>query len=139
MTLATEQSTDRIVSEWAAAWNSADQTRLASLFTSDGEYTDLAVGKSFEGHAAITGFKAGSDALIAELNIEILNSFGKGDQVAIESVYSGHFRGAPQPFAVRGTTILRLRDGLIVTNTDNYSLTTVLTQSGLPGDWTPAT
>ena len=135
--MTTTRTAQDIANEWAAAWNSADQSRLAALFTTDGTYTDLAVGKSFEGHAAITGFKAGSDALIADLNLEILSAFGDDEQLAIESVYSGHFRGAPHAFAVRGTTTLRMRDELILTNTDNYSLTTVLTMSGLPADWAP--
>lgn len=52
-------------------------------------------------------------------------------------MYSGHFRGAPSPFAVRGTTTFRMRDDLIETNTGNYSLSTVLAQSGLPADWSP--
>ncbi|RFA12244.1 hypothetical protein B7R22_16585 [Subtercola boreus] len=132
-----EHSPQSIAAGWAAAWNATDQSLLAGLFTADGTYSDLAAGKSFEGSDAITGFKAGSDALIADLHIEVLNAFGENDHVAIESLYSGHFRGAPQPFAVRGTTTLRMKDGLIHTNTDNYSLTTLLAQSGLPLNWTP--
>jgi ketosteroid isomerase-like protein len=139
MTMTQARNTKDIATEWAAAWNAADQTRLAALFAIDGTYTDLAIGKSFVGGDAITGFKALSDAAIANLNIEILNTFGDVDQIAIESIYSGHFRGAPSAFAVRGTTTLRIVNGLIATNTDNYSVATVLAQSGLPADWTPPT
>jgi hypothetical protein len=34
---------------------------------------------------------------------------------------------------------LKLSNGKIAVNTDNYSLATLLAQSGLPADWTPPT
>lgn len=55
-----------IAAEWAEAWIAADQARLAELFTTDGTYTDLAVGKTLTGQAAITQFRTSSDTLIAE-------------------------------------------------------------------------
>jgi hypothetical protein len=33
----------------------------------------------------------------------------------------------------------KLSNGKIAVNTDNYSLATLLAQSGLPADWTPPT
>lgn len=137
MTITPTRTPVTVAAEWAAAWNSADSAGLGRLFVHDGTYADLAIGKVFTGPEEIGGFKAGSDALIADLHLEVLNAFGDGSQVAIESLYSGHFRGAPRPFAVRGTTTLRMSGALIVANTDNYSVATLLAQSGLPADWTP--
>ena len=111
--------------------------RLAGLFTDEGTYTDLAIGRTFIGPAEIAGFKMLADSMIADIHIEVLNAFGAQDSVAIESVYSGRYNAAPRAFTVRGTTILRLDGRLIASNTDNYSLSTVLGQSGLPADWTP--
>jgi steroid delta-isomerase-like uncharacterized protein len=127
-----------LADDWTAAWNSPDPERLAALFTPDAVYTDLAAGRSFHGHAEIAGFRSMSALLIADLHLEVLDAFGDGHQVAIETTYSGHFRGAPSAFAVRGTTVLRLRDGLIAADTDDYDLTAVLAQSGLPVGWAPA-
>jgi len=126
-----------IASRWADGWNASDQSLLATLFTADATYTDLAVFRDVVGTEGITAFRVGSDELIADIHLEVLNTFGADGQVAIESLYSGWLRGAPRPFTVRGTTILRMRDGLIAADTDNYSLATVLQQSGLPADWSP--
>jgi hypothetical protein len=138
MTMTHDTTAARTLAEdWTGGWNHADPERLSALFSADGTYTDLAIGRTFHGRAEIAGFRALSEALIADLHLELLNAFGDDHHVAVETVYAGHFRGAPSAFAVRGTTILRIRDGLIEDDTDNYSLATLLQQSGLPADWTP--
>jgi uncharacterized protein (TIGR02246 family) len=131
------RSVPRIVREWAAAWNSTDSTQLAKLFTADGVYIDYAIGRTMTGRDQVTAWKAGTDQLIAGVDITVLDAFRSGDHVAIESIYSGHVNGAPRGFAVHGTTILDLHNGKIAVNKDNYSLATLLAQSGLPADWTP--
>jgi len=40
----------------------------------------------------------------------------------MESVYSGHIRGAPTAFAVPTTTILELRHGLTASDRDYHNL-----------------
>ncbi|WP_426516395.1 nuclear transport factor 2 family protein [Diaminobutyricibacter sp. McL0618] len=126
-----------IAAKWASAWSGTDPNQLAKLFTVDGVYTDLALGRVFRGPSEVAAWKSGTDQLIANVHVEVLDAFRGGDRVAIETVYSGQVRGAPRPFAVRGTTILILNGDLISSNTDNYSLSTLLSQSGLPADWVP--
>jgi hypothetical protein len=141
----TTEQTDRgtrneptIARDWAIAWNSTNTTLLAKLFTANGVYTDYALGKTMIGHEEITGWKVGTDERIADVHVTILNAFQSGDHVAIEATYAGHVNGAPTPFAVPITTILDLDHGKIASNHDNYSLSSVLAQSGLPADTTSA-
>jgi limonene-1,2-epoxide hydrolase len=132
------QNVPTIARNWAAAWNSTDTTLLAKLFTTNGVYTDYALGKTMTGHEEITAWKVGTDQRIADVHVTILDAFQSGDHVAIEATYAGHINGAPTPFAVPITTILDLDHGKITTNHDNYSLSSVLAQSGLPADTTSA-
>jgi hypothetical protein len=132
------QNGPKIAREWATAWNSTDTTLLAKLFTQNGVYTDYALGKTMTGTEDITGWKVGTDERIADVHVTILNAFQSGDHVAIEATYAGHVNGAPTPFAVPITTILELDRGKIASDHDNYSLSSVLAQSGLPADTTSA-
>lgn len=133
------QAGPKIARDWAAAWNSSDTTLLARLFTKNGVYTDYALGKTMTGRDEITGWKAGTDQRIADVHVTILNAFESGDHVAVEATYSGHVNGAPKAFAVPITTILDLDHGKIASDHDNYSLSSVLAQSGLPADETSST
>jgi steroid delta-isomerase-like uncharacterized protein len=126
------QSEPRIAREWAAAWNSSDTTLLAKLFTKNAVYIDYALGKTMIGHEQITAWKVGTDERIAEVHVTIVDAFQSGDHVAMEMTYAGHVNGAPNAFAVRLTTILDLDHGKISGDRDNYNLSTILAQSGLP-------
>ncbi|MFE2552072.1 nuclear transport factor 2 family protein [Streptomyces sp. NPDC059355] len=130
-----------IVTDWARAWNGTEPQALGALFTADGVYTDEAVGVTFRGRKEISGWKARADALIADVHVTVRSTRVDGDRITVRSVYAGHLKGAPKPFAVPMTTVLDL-DGnhcRIASDQDHYSLATVLAQSGLPADWTPPT
>ncbi|KOU13934.1 hypothetical protein ADK52_37305 [Streptomyces sp. WM6372] len=131
----------RVVADWARAWNGAEPQALGALFTADGTYTDEAVGVTFRGRAEIAGWKARADALIDNVRVTVRATRLDGDRITVRSVYSGHLKGAPKPFAVPMTTLLDLDENhcRIASDQDHYSLATVLTQSGLPADWTPPT
>ncbi|MFI8265600.1 MULTISPECIES: nuclear transport factor 2 family protein [unclassified Streptomyces] len=130
-----------IVTDWARAWNGTEPRALGALFTADGVYTDEAVGVTFRGRKEISGWKARADSLIAGVHVTVRSTRVDGDRITVRSVYAGHLKGAPKPFAVPMTTVLDL-DGnhcRIASDQDHYSLATVLAQSGLPADWTPPT
>ncbi|MFI6149088.1 nuclear transport factor 2 family protein [Streptomyces sp. NPDC051109] len=129
----------RLVADWARAWNGTEPRALGALFTADGTYTDEAVGVTFRGREEIAGWKARADALIDDVRVTVRATRLDGDRITVRSVYSGHLKGAPKPFAVPMTTLLDLDENhcRIASDQDHYSLATVLTQSGLPADWTP--
>ncbi|WP_328665721.1 nuclear transport factor 2 family protein [Streptomyces sp. NBC_00322] len=129
----------RIVTDWARAWNGTDPQALGALFTADGTYTDEAVGMTFHGREEIAGWKARADAVIDNVHVTVHAAHRGGDGITVEAIYSGHIKGAPKPFAVPMTTLLDLDKNRcrITSDQDHYSLATVLSQSGLPADWTP--
>ncbi|MFD7082433.1 nuclear transport factor 2 family protein [Streptomyces sp. NPDC002181] len=130
-----------IVAAWARAWNGTEPRALGALFTADGVYTDEAVGVTFRGRKEIAGWKARADSMIDNVQVSIRATRVEGDRVTVRSVYSGHLKGAPKPFAVPMTTVLELDPDhcRIASDEDRYSLAAVLAQSGLPADWTPPT
>ncbi|MGW7363768.1 nuclear transport factor 2 family protein [Streptomyces sp. NPDC054841] len=134
-----ERHPPRIVTDWARAWNGTDPQALGALFTTDGTYTDEAVGISFHGRQEIAGWKARADSVIDNVHVTVRAAHRHGDRITVEAVYSGHIKGAPKPFAVPMTTLLDLDKNRcrITSDQDHYSLTTVLAQSGLPANWTP--
>ncbi|MFF4104239.1 nuclear transport factor 2 family protein [Streptomyces sp. NPDC001903] len=130
-----------IVAAWARAWNGTEASALGALFTADGTYTDEAVGITFSGREEIAGWKARADTLIEGVHVTVRATRVDGDRITVRSVYSGHLKGAPKPFAVPMTTVLDLDEYhcRIASDLDHYSLAAVLAQSGLPADWTPPT
>ncbi|MFF3863213.1 nuclear transport factor 2 family protein [Streptomyces sp. NPDC002209] len=131
--------TPGIVTAWARAWNGTEPQALGALFTSDGTYTDEAVAVTFRGRTQIAGWKARADSLIDHVHVTVRAAHRDGDRITVRAVYSGHLKGAPEPFAVPMTTVLDLDANhcRIASDRDHYSLAAVLRQSGLPADWTP--
>lgn len=122
---------------FAAAWNGTPAEALGALFTSDGTYTDHAINVTMTGQEQISGWKVRTDSMIDDVKATVIAAYRAGDRVTIESVYAGHIKGAPKPFAVPMASLLETRGLLVTSNQDFYSLSSVLAQSGLPADWTP--
>lgn len=131
-------SVDPIATAWAEAWNGTDPERLGALFTKNGSYTDQAVGVTMHGREQVSGWKARTDLFIDDAHAAIGAAYRAEGRLTVESIYSGHIKGAPAPFAVPMATILDLDGELIAADRDYYSLNAVLAQSGLPADWQPA-
>lgn len=122
---------------WAAAWTTGDTRDLARLYTKDAVYTDRAVNLVFRGPEGVEEWEAGSHQLIEDLGFEVTGGFRGRDGVVVEGVFTGHIVGAPRPFAVPLVTVLRLRGNLVQSSNDYYNRTEILSDSGLPADWTP--
>ena len=126
-----------LADRWADAWRSDDPEDLASLFTEDAVYTDNGVGKVSHGRDGVATWQAGTHQLIAGAGVKVLDAFRSGNRVLVQSTYSGQVAGAPKPFSLPMATVLTLRGDSIVTDTDYYDLSDLLSQSGLPPTWTP--
>ncbi|GAA2845993.1 hypothetical protein Acy02nite_47730 [Actinoplanes cyaneus] len=122
---------------WAAAWETTDTRDLARLYTKDAVYTDRALDLVFQGREGVTEWETGSHQLITDFGFDVTGGFGGRDEVVVEGVFSGHIVGAPRPFAVPAVTVLRLRGNLIRSSSDYYNRGEILSDSGLPADWTP--
>jgi hypothetical protein len=122
---------------WAAAWETTDTRDLARLYTKDAVYTDRALTLVFRGRGGVTAWETGSHQLITNFGFEVTGGFRGRDEVVVEGVFSGQIVGAPRPFAVPAVTVLRLRGNLIRSSDDYYNRGEILSDSGLPADWTP--
>ncbi|MCA2213918.1 nuclear transport factor 2 family protein [Jidongwangia harbinensis] len=122
---------------WAAAWMTTDTRDLARLYTKDAVYTDRALNLVFRGRAGVVEWETGSHQLVGDLGFEVRRGFRGSDGVVVEGVFTGHITGAPRPFAVPVVTVLRLRGNLIRSSDDYYNRGEILSDSGLPADWTP--
>ncbi|XKK61369.1 ester cyclase [Streptomyces sp. ARC32] len=129
----------RIAAAWHSAWTGEDPNALADLFTKDGTLVDLSVPYTSHGREEIAEFKAITERLIPDADLEITDAFRSGDRVVIRTDYSGTLPGASKSFKVQMATVLELRHGKIAINTDYYDRATMLRQSGLPADWRPPT
>nr|WP_221382504.1 nuclear transport factor 2 family protein [Actinoplanes polyasparticus] len=126
-----------IARRWAAAWTTTDTRDLARLYTKDAVYTDRALNLVFRGREGVTEWETGSHQLVGDLAFEVTGGFRGRDEAVVEGVFSGHIAGAPRPFAVPAVTVLRLRGNLIRSSDDYYNRGEILSDSGLPADWTP--
>ncbi|WP_225080265.1 nuclear transport factor 2 family protein [Streptomyces sp. CoT10] len=114
----------------------SQRARLA-VHPPDGTYTDQGIDVTFHGRQGIAGWKARTDSLIDNVHVTVHAAHRDGHHITIEGIYAGHIKGAPKPFAVPLATLLDTDRRRITAEQDFYSLGAVLTQSGLPADWTP--
>ncbi|MGW9453403.1 nuclear transport factor 2 family protein [Streptomyces sp. NPDC055632] len=139
---AAQPSTDHLpksVRSWSAAWNGTDPTALGALFTTDGTYTDHAIGATMTGREQISGWKARTDAMIEDVHVTVQAAWRDGGHcITIQAVYAGHIKGAPKSFSVPLATLLDTNGHQITADQDFYNLAEVLAQSGLPANWAPA-
>ena len=127
-----------IVKQYLAAWNAHDSEALLALFTDDCVYEDVALGRLEQGKERVRFLVESVFVDLADFRMEVRSAFGAGDWGATEWVMTGRFVHSTVPglaasgksFAVRGATILELRDGKILRNSDYIDLPAFLRQTG---------
>jgi len=132
--------------DYLAAWNSHDVEKIASFFTDECVYEDVALGKINRGKEELKAFITATFNAIPDFKLELKSSFSAGEWMATEGDMSGkqagEYFGIPatgKRFSVRGASILELRGGMIRRNSDYYNGASVLQQVGLlptaPPNW----
>ncbi|WP_225850187.1 nuclear transport factor 2 family protein [Streptomyces sp. HPF1205] len=76
------------VAGWSAAWNGTDPGALGALFTTDGTYTDQAIGVTFHGRQEIAGWKARTDSLIDGVHVTVRATHRDGDHITATATTS---------------------------------------------------
>jgi steroid delta-isomerase-like uncharacterized protein len=117
---------------WAQAVNPFDPAALSALFADDAVYEDVPIGKVFEGRSEIERNNRESVQTVPDLRLEDVSGFVVGATGAIEWRMAGSMRAegsdSPTAFAVRGASILQLRDGLVSRCSDYWDLGTMMRQ-----------
>ncbi|NLE94423.1 MAG: SnoaL-like domain-containing protein [Dehalococcoidia bacterium] len=127
-----------LVKEYLAAWNAHDSETLVSLFTDDCVYEDVALNRLEQGKESVRSLLESVFTDLADFKMDATSAFGIGDWGATEWTMTGAFVHSSVPrleptgkrFSVRGATILQLRGGKIVRNSDYIDLDAFLRQTG---------
>lgn len=137
----------RLIRQWARAWETGDAELMASLFTSDGSYTDHAFQATFRGREGIAQWVVITLDSIADPRAAITDVVRGSDRAAVRWTFTGTFI-TQDPFApvadVRGRSFsvpavswFTFSRGRISTVEDYYNLADLMRQLGLPLPYNP--
>lgn len=133
-----DTQSEQMFRDYFASWNSHDIEKIASFFTDDCVYDNLAREQTYRGKDQLKGWAKACFDAIPDFKMNMTSLFASGDLVACEWVMTGTLTGnSPElpatgkSFSVRGSTIAQLKDGKIQRNADYWDLATFLRQGGL--------
>ena len=128
---------ERMFEDYLAAWNSHDVEKIASFFTDDCVYEDVALGAVNRGKEQVRAYLSGTFNGFPDFKIERTSNFVAGDWRGAEWIMSGTHTGdipglpvTGKSFSIRGASITKLRGGKIARNTDYWNLISMLEQLG---------
>ncbi len=128
-----DKNSDMLQREFAA-WNSHDADKVASFFTDDVVYEDVAFGLVAHGHAEMRKMAADFFANVPDLKLEVVSSASMGNHGSVEWVFSGTDAGlykTGKKFSVRGASVFELRGGKFSANRDYYDSASIMRQVGV--------
>ncbi len=130
----------KVVQRWMDAWNSADTSGMAALFTQNGIYQDYAFGAKVQGKEGVAGWVELTVQNIPDARGEIIDAFRMGDRAAVQWVFSGTplrmgpVEGTGKFFSVPATSVFILKGDRIQEVRDYYNRAELFRQLGLPSD-----
>ncbi len=125
--------------ERVAAWNAHDAERVATYFTDDARYEDVAMGQVSIGRDEIREFAQSMFRSSPDIDFELLSVFVGEAWFALEWVMTGtqtgdQMSGLPatgKPFSIRGASVGELAGDKIKRNSDYWSLASLMQQLGV--------
>lgn len=126
-------STD-LVQKQFAAWNTHDADKVASFYTDDVVYEDVAFGLKAQGHVEMRKMAADFFAGVPDLKLEVVGNTSMGNRGSVEWVFSGTDVGlykTGKKFSVRGASVYELRGGKFSSNRDYYDSASIMRQVGI--------
>jgi steroid delta-isomerase-like uncharacterized protein len=128
-----DRSTDLVQREFAA-WNAHDADKVASFYTDDVVYEDVAFGMKAHGHAEMHKLAADFFAAVPDLKLELVSNASMGDRGSVEWVFGGTDVGlykTGKKFSVRGASVYELRGEKFSSNRDYYDSASIMRQVGI--------
>lgn len=129
---------EQMIREMCAAWTSHDAGKISSFFTDDSVYENVPRHQTYQGRAGVEGYVRVNFDAFPDVRFDVASVFAAGDRVALEWVMTGTHTGPLQdlpptgkPFSLQGCSIIQLRDGRILRNTDYWDFMTFLHQLGV--------
>jgi steroid delta-isomerase-like uncharacterized protein len=125
------------VDQWAEGWSNHDMERVASVFTDDCIYEDVALGVINRGRDELVAFGNGFIEGVPDLRVQITSRFATGDMAATEwkmsGTHTGNLPGMPatgKTFSLRGASVFQIRGDRLVRCSDYWDLATFQKQLG---------
>ncbi len=129
---------ERDLQEYLAAWNAHDADRVASYFTEDAKYEDVAMGMISQGKEQIKGFAEATFRSTPDVKFELISAFVAGDGAGLEWVMSGTHNGdwpglpaTGKSFSIRGASATEFTGDKISRNSDYWNFASLLQQLGV--------
>lgn len=126
---------------WVAAWEAESLVAepIAAAYVEDAVYEEVASGIVRTGQEEILAYLTSFFAAFADARAEVEVAFAAGEHGAatwtFTGRYTGHLPGFPpgtgQPITFRGASILDLRDGMILRETQYFDVYGLLAQLGV--------
>ncbi len=123
-----------LVQEQFAAWNSHDPDKVASFYTDDVVYEDVAFGLKAHGHGELRKMAADFFTRVPDLKLEVVSNTSIGNRGSVEWVFSGTDVGlykTGKKFSVRGASVYEIRGGRFSSNRDYYDSASIMRQVGI--------
>jgi steroid delta-isomerase-like uncharacterized protein len=128
-----DKSADLIQRQYAA-WNAHDANQVASFYTEEVVYEDVAFGIKARGQEELRKMAAGFFTGVPDLKLEIVSHTSTGNRGSVEWVFSGTDVGlykTGKKFSVRGASVYELRGGKFSSNRDYYDSASIMRQVGI--------
>jgi steroid delta-isomerase-like uncharacterized protein len=132
-----KSATDRdaaVAEKWVAAWNSHSPDKMLPVFTDDVFYEDVAFGEVSHGSAELRKFAASELEGVPDLELKLVRAIIHNGHGTIEWIFSGTDKGVfktGKKFAVRGVSVIDVRDGKIARCLDFYDSASIMRQVGV--------
>jgi len=127
-----------VINDAAAAWSSYDMEKVASLYTDDIVYEDIAFGSIKRGKEELRAFIKECFVMFSDWKTEVKSSVISGDWGYSEWIWSATHTGnhpklpaTGKRFSIRGASVYELKEGKIKRKTDYYNLVDFLQQIGI--------
>lgn len=135
-----ERQAEQLVRDLFAVWGDHDLDRLDVLFAADGVYEDVPPQITYRGPEEIKKFLTAIWGWAPDIRFDVtsVSVAGAGDRAVAEWIMTGTQTGpigaippSGKEFSVRGASVIELRDGKILRNSDYYDLASLVTQFGV--------
>jgi steroid delta-isomerase-like uncharacterized protein len=108
------------VDQYYQFWNEQNVKDINKFFSEDAVYRDLSQGKSYIGKKEITSYMNSTFSDYSELNMKALDVISQNpNKIVIQWMMNGK-DSKGEKFEFEGTSILELKDGKIIKNSDYY-------------------
>ena len=129
---------EQVVRQLFEAWSQHDLAMIDAVFAADGVYEDVPPQKTYRGPVEIKGFLTAIWEWAPDIRFKLTSIAVVEERAVAEWIMSGTQTGpigaipaSGNEFSLRGVSVMEIRDGRIMRNSDYYDLSSLLVQFGV--------